>query len=439
MTPAFSGCVRQPPTGQNRGEVMGTCDVLRPERWGFRQAALSAGSGGAPIRKSGRTRSRTIVIEVCYPKTENKKDSSDGSKGLGLVVRRVVSAFNARQHQEKLLPLVREAYSMDLSKPKMQTAVAITQSNESSRFDRLMAATVISLLAIDLALAVLVHLDTIEELRNMARLSVGSFGLWVLIATYCYCRWRGVDLAKLGDICQLAVWTLLVIPAISFLIPAAGRSPYPLVDSALAGIDARMHFQTVTVVHLISHLPHLRHALAITYGLLPILILGSLLIPTLCGRAVDSRRYIFAVIVAALVTTALFAFWPAVGPWTVEGFSPTRGQAAVTDNLHLLKSDKPLPAQVGGAVVAFPSFHVVLAVLSVIAVWNVRWARWPAFALGALICVSTVTTGWHYLIDLIGGLAVTYLAQMIANLVLESTPSLLASDLASDKAETIPA
>jgi hypothetical protein len=326
---------------------------------------------------------------------------------------------------------------MELSQPKMETALA-TQRNESSRFDRLMAVTVISLLAVGMVLARLVHLSTLDQLRALAHLSVGSFGLWVLIAAYCYCRWRGMEMAKLGDISQLAVWALLVIPAIAFLIPAAGRSPYPLVDNALAGLDARMHFQTVTVVHLFSHLPLLRRTLAIVYGLLPILILGSLLVPTICGRVIDSRRYIFAVIIAAVVTATLFAFWPAAGPWTVEGFVPTRGQAAVTDNLSLLKSSKPLPAEVGGAVVAFPSFHVVLAVLSIIAMWKVRWARWPALALGTLICVSTITTGWHYLIDLIGGLAVTYVAQRIANLVLESAPSPLASGLTSDEAETVP-
>lgn len=320
----------------------------------------------------------------------------------------------------------------------METPVSITPSNESSRFNRVMAATVILLLAVDLILARLVHLSAIEELRVLAHLSLGNFGLWVLIAACCYCRWRGAGAAKLGDISQSAAWALLAIPAIAFLIPAAGRSPYPLVDSALARIDAGMHFHTVTVVHLVSHLPLLRRALAVCYGLLPLLILGSLVVPTLCGRVVDSRRYVLAVIFAAIMTAALFALWPAAGPWMVEGFAPTRGQAVVTDSLSLLKSSKPLPAEVGGAVVAFPSFHVVLAVLSVVAMWNVRWARWSTFALATLICVSTITTGWHYLIDVIGGLAVTFLAQALANLVLESVPSAIVSDVAREEAE-IPA
>ena len=301
-----------------------------------------------------------------------------------------------------------------------------------------MAATVTSLLIIDLVLARLVRQNVWEELRVLAHLSVGNFGLWVLIAAYCYCRWRGAGMEKLGDISQLAAWVLLVIPAIGFLIPAAGRSPCPLVDSALARIDAGMHFQTVTVVRLVSHLPRLRLGLAIAYALVPLLIVGSLLVPTLSGRVVDSRRFVLAVIIAAVVTAALFALWPAAGPWTVEGFVPTKSQTVVTDDLSLLKSTKPLPAKAGGAVVAFPSFHVILAVLSVVAMWHVRWARWPAFALGMLICVSTITTGWHYLIDVIGGLAVTYLAQATANLILRPELSPATPAMARDGAE-IPA
>ncbi len=144
------------------------------------------------------------------------------------------------------------------------------------------------------------------------------------------------------------------------------------------------------------------------------LIVSAPVIPPLCGRVVDSRRYVLAVIIAAVVTAALFALWPAAGPWTVEGFAPTKGQVVVTDGLSLLKSSKLLPADVEGSVVAVPSFQVVLAVLSVVALWNVRWARWFAFVLGTLICVSTITTSWHYLFDVIGGLALIYPEQALA-------------------------
>jgi membrane-associated phospholipid phosphatase len=69
--------------------------------------------------------------------------------------------------------------------------------------------------------------------------------------------------------------------------------------------------------------------------------------------------------------------------------------------------------------------------------WNVRWARWFVFTLCILICISTITTGWHYLIDVIGGLAVTYLAQTIAVRVLEDKPSPVGPDVSRAEAEVI--
>ncbi len=111
--------------------------------------------------------------------------------------------------------------------PTASMKLPITESNERLRLNCLMAATVLSLVATDLILAKVVHLNIREELNVLAHLSVGSFGVWVLTAAYCYCRWRGEGLSKLGDIAQLAAWSLLAIPAISFLIPAAGRSRSP--------------------------------------------------------------------------------------------------------------------------------------------------------------------------------------------------------------------
>ena len=294
-------------------------------------------------------------------------------------------------------------------------------STESSRFNRLMAIVVGSLLAFDIALAGFLRLNALKELDAVAQLFIGSPSMLILIAACWYCRWRGEGLNRMGDVSQLAAWALLVIPAISFLIPVAGRSPYPLVDSGLAKIDAAMHFHTVTYVHLVARLPRLRHGLAIAYNFLPPLIVGALVVPPLCGKSVSSRRYVVAVLFAAVVTSALFALWPAAGPWTVEGFAPNKDQAVVVESLAFFKSGQPMPDRLkDSGVVAFPSFHVALAVLSVLALWRVRWVKWFALMVGILISISTITTGWHYGIDVIAGFAVAFLAQVIANLVVEA-------------------
>ncbi len=86
-------------------------------------------------------------------------------------------------------------------------------------------------------------------------------------------------------------------------------------------------------------------------------------------------------------------------------------------------------------VVAFPSFHVVLAILSVVALWRIRGVKWFALIIGILICVSTITTGWHYGIDVIAGLAVVLLAQLVANRLVEPVPQLSEPSMVGAEAE----
>lgn len=292
---------------------------------------------------------------------------------------------------------------------------AFGTETESARFNRVMGLAVGSLLAIDLIFSAFLRLGALQEAKVVAVNSLASPGMWLLVGVCYYCRWRGGGLMRMGDISQLAAWSLLVVPTITFLIPVAARSPYPLVDVGLRNIDALMHFQTVTFVRLIAGFPRVQHVLNIAYNLLLELIIGALLIPAISGKIADSRRFVLAVLVAAVFTSILFALWPAAGPWTVEGFAPTKDQATVVRSLEFLKSGQPPPDDVKDSpVVAFPSFHVVLAVLALIALWRVPWARWLGLMISVLICASTITTGWHYGIDVLGGLAVTFAAQWTA-------------------------
>jgi membrane-associated phospholipid phosphatase len=53
---------------------------------------------------------------------------------------------------------------------------------------------------------------------------------------------------------------------------------------------------------------------------------------------------------------------------------------------------------------------VVLTVLAAAALWPLRRLRWPVTIWAALIVVSTVTTGIHYTVDVLGGLAIAAVA-----------------------------
>jgi membrane-associated phospholipid phosphatase len=269
----------------------------------------------------------------------------------------------------------------------------------ATRFNCLMAWTVVILVPAEIALAKIVHLSGLTQL-----LDIGP-GLLILFLAWCYCRWR--PLPKLIDLAELVIWSGLFTNIVALLIQLAGRSNRPLQDHALANMDAWMHFNTAFFVHLVTKCPALLMATFLSYQSLPILSIAAIIIPPICGHANASRRYVLSIVISAIITAALFALWPAAGPWTTESFPPTKAQAGVTAYLAVLDSRAPVVMDtLNSGVVSFPSFHVVLAILSAFALASIRPLRAPAWILAALICASTVLTGWHYGIDVIGGLAV---------------------------------
>jgi membrane-associated phospholipid phosphatase len=68
----------------------------------------------------------------------------------------------------------------------------------------------------------------------------------------------------------------------------------------------------------------------------------------------------------------------------------------------------------------FPSSHVFYAVLGAILVGNrISWpVRLSIYVLAAAVCISTVTTGQHYFLDVLGGVVFAIVSYAIARLLL---------------------
>jgi hypothetical protein len=224
------------------------------------------------------------------------------------------------------------------------------------------------------------------------------------------------------ELTTTAVWTAAIWALSWTLAQVAARSPFPLADSTLAGLDAHI-FQTVSVVRWIDNYPLLRVAFMFGYAALDPLTVLALVVPILCGRFDVTRNLLLAGTVSLVLTIGLFALVPAIGPWTVEGFHPSAAQASIGPYLKALKSGvTPTGGEISG-IVAFPSFHTVLAVLAGATLWKIRKLRWFAVAVSSGVCIGTLTTGWHYVVDVLAGCAVASVSWFAAHILVSVNPT----------------
>jgi membrane-associated phospholipid phosphatase len=276
-----------------------------------------------------------------------------------------------------------------------------------ARFKLWIGLALLSLAIGEIFLADMVHLTGLVQI-------LGCWpGLAVLAGCYIYCGLR--PFPKLRDVCELSIWAVLVTNILALLFPIASRNQRPFVDSTLAAMDGRLHFSTAFAAHFIAQSPAIGAASNIAYGLMIPLILAALFIPTICGHPLESRRFIAAIAIAALVTAAITALWPSAGPWVTENIEPTKAQAGVTAYLARLHSAAPVALDLENAgIVSFPSFHVVFAVLAAWALRSFRHIRVCGWLAAGLVVVSTITTGWHYGVDVLAGLALSALSIAVA-------------------------
>jgi membrane-associated phospholipid phosphatase len=139
------------------------------------------------------------------------------------------------------------------------------------------------------------------------------------------------------------------------------------------------------------------------------MLLLSSFLPGLTGKVKQAQQFLLGNVVAFAVGLPLFALFPAIGPWYGYNFAATPGQAKCQADMFLLRNPAPYLHHASGPI-CFPSFHVMWAILCVQALWVFRPLRVPAAVLSALIIFSTMSTGWHYFSDVLGGIALAAVA-----------------------------
>jgi hypothetical protein len=220
------------------------------------------------------------------------------------------------------------------------------------------------------------------------------------------------------------IWVVYFTLTLGFPVTAAARMGMriPLQDLRFQQWDSWMGVRTLDIQAWAS-----THWLGMianqSYLLLFHFMQFAIVLPILVGKLRSTHRFVVANLVAFAIGLPLFALLPAVAPWYATQYTNTPG-AALCKEVVLLAIRRPGPYiyQYPAGAIGLPSFHAIWAILSVQALWEVRILRIPAFLFATSIVISTVTTGNHYVVDVIAGIALAGVAMFIAERICGSFP-----------------
>ena len=195
----------------------------------------------------------------------------------------------------------------------------------------------------------------------------------------------------------------------SVFMYALATTARPLADPTLAYIDGTMGFSAADVVGWVNARPKLEWALRLVYfSLIPQTILTIVWLG-LGNQRERLDKFLVRFMLGALLTAVGFYLLPAVGtcasydlPVNVCHQKFIEHFAALRDGSLTLVSWRNAEG-----LMTFPSFHTIWAVLLIAAFYRVPYASWPIALLNVAVVISTVTTGMHYLTDVLAGLLVS--------------------------------
>lgn len=197
----------------------------------------------------------------------------------------------------------------------------------------------------------------------------------------------------------------------------------PRIDAALASADLWLGFDWVAMMTAMADHPILSTILFYVYNsVLPQIALMVVLLGWL-GNAEKIYRFCIAVAAGALIAIFVWALFPAVGTQALFTLPPD-----IVSRLHLaveaeygvllndLMRDGPgfiSPNELRG-LIAFPSYHAVLALLVMWYARNLGLLFWPLAAINAAVLVATPIHGGHHLVDVLAAFPATALALWLA-------------------------
>jgi membrane-associated phospholipid phosphatase len=241
--------------------------------------------------------------------------------------------------------------------------------------------------------------------------------------------------AVLTSTSQIIAFAAVGAP-LSYLAATAG---FPLQDALFDSWDhAWLHLDWTPIMQMVAERPNLHLVLLLAYSSFAVQTVTTVFALGVAGHFARLTTFIVAFIATTLITIAVSAVLPAVGPWVfldlhsamANGFLPT---SSTSWPVFLGLRDGTFHTINGmnsEGIITFPSLHAALGILFAAALWRVRGIKWAALVVNGLMLIATPAFGSHYVVDVIAGVVLAALC-WIATARLFGTDQAATDDLAT--------
>lgn len=261
--------------------------------------------------------------------------------------------------------------------------------------------------------------------------STGDLGMWhvllllpldMVALTIPAIWWHRQQRPDERDAALVLPWLAVMVYMLRFPVLLSARLRRPFQDALFVKADAALGVSVPGMVAWVVRHPAADLFFSLSYDALFLILPLAIFLPALIGKKKAAQEFLLANSIAFLIALPLFTLLPAIGPWAGYHYAPSSDQKlcelsliALHQSAHFVDAHR----QANCGIVCFPSFHVIWAVLSAVALGSLgRVPRILSAMLAGLIVISTMTTGWHYATDVLGGVIIAIVSLALAKVFL---------------------
>ena len=206
----------------------------------------------------------------------------------------------------------------------------------------------------------------------------------------------------------LSLFYIAMIP-LNLLANGMQTTPFHPVDTFLIHMDDLLHFDTLSVLNWSHQYPTLIYILKKAYNTSLPQILAVPFILCIIDDRKGLQRFFTVGLMAYLICSLIYYFLPTTAPASQfhSALLPSN-QHFIAERFYQVHHSLPVKAPYAG-MVAFPSPHVIYALVILFATYQRKWLFYPLAILNAVLIASTVLLGWHYLMDVIASITIVSL------------------------------